>query len=323
MRMTSSERSFRLCAFSVLSARICQATSRVGHDERGDRLRAEASHRLEAVAAVRRPERGPPSPLFAGRVIGGDRDAGSRKRPVFSITSARRLWWVSERSRWKGVGSTLSMGGSRVTSGWPPSGSLYRPTTMPPSCSMIFSSGAIVASFASSRHDSGSSPADPAFCLRGVRRFGAFDAARFFAAMASFYHSRVGDGSPRPPRHRSGRIASPLLNGTLDVKRRAPRGGAPPSSTSAEGPSAPRLRAALTHSLTRSRASLRVHLDARRRGEGHPVRLVPVGVAYEHVAVGEQRVLPVAARRARAEELLLDDPLAALAHARRRAPRCA
>ena len=30
MRMTSSERSFRLCAFSVFSARICQAISRSG-----------------------------------------------------------------------------------------------------------------------------------------------------------------------------------------------------------------------------------------------------------------------------------------------------
>ena len=56
MRMTSSARSFRLCAFSVLSARICQATSRVGDDERSDRLRAEAAHRFEPVAAVRRPE---------------------------------------------------------------------------------------------------------------------------------------------------------------------------------------------------------------------------------------------------------------------------
>src|SRR5688572_8335449 len=72
-----------------------------------------------------------------------------------------------------------------VTSGWPPSGSLYRPTTRPPSASMIFSSGASASSPASMAHASGSSPAESAFCLRGVRRFGALDAAAFFlVAMA-------------------------------------------------------------------------------------------------------------------------------------------
>jgi hypothetical protein len=38
---------------------------------------------------------------------------GSRNRRVLLMTSARRLWWVSERWRWKGVGSIASMGRNR------------------------------------------------------------------------------------------------------------------------------------------------------------------------------------------------------------------
>ena len=74
MRMTSSERSLRLCAFSVLSARICHATSRVGTTSAVIGLRAEPLHRGQAVATVRRPE---PAHLL-GR---GDGDHGVEEAP--------------------------------------------------------------------------------------------------------------------------------------------------------------------------------------------------------------------------------------------------
>ena len=55
MRMTSSDLSRRLCAFSVLRARICQATSCRGTTSAVS-ARAEPAHGLEAVAPVGRPE---------------------------------------------------------------------------------------------------------------------------------------------------------------------------------------------------------------------------------------------------------------------------
>jgi len=48
MRMTSSDFSFRLCAFSVLRARIWNATFASGDENRGDRPR------LQLLEAVRR-----------------------------------------------------------------------------------------------------------------------------------------------------------------------------------------------------------------------------------------------------------------------------
>ena len=100
MRMTSSERSLRLCAFSVLSARICQATSRVGTTSAV--IAFAPSRRIAARRCRRSGSR--TRRLRRGAVIAM---SGSRKRPVFWITSARRLWCVSQRSRWNGVGSTF------------------------------------------------------------------------------------------------------------------------------------------------------------------------------------------------------------------------
>ena len=54
-RATSSARSRRLCAFSVLSSQDPVRDFRLGNDERDDRLRAERAHRAEPVIAVGRP----------------------------------------------------------------------------------------------------------------------------------------------------------------------------------------------------------------------------------------------------------------------------
>ena len=55
MRIVSSDFSFRLCAFSVFSARILNATSASGTTSATIGLRAKLSHRLKPVIAVRRP----------------------------------------------------------------------------------------------------------------------------------------------------------------------------------------------------------------------------------------------------------------------------
>ena len=48
---------------------------------------------------------------------------GSRNMPVRSSTSASLRWWVADRSRWNGVGSTPPIGRMASTSGFLPSGS--------------------------------------------------------------------------------------------------------------------------------------------------------------------------------------------------------
>jgi hypothetical protein len=65
-------------------------------------------------------------PLGVQNPVRGARTAmmGSRNRPVLLMTSAKRLWWASERSRWKGVGSMAAMGRTESRTGRPPSGSL-------------------------------------------------------------------------------------------------------------------------------------------------------------------------------------------------------
>ena len=55
MRIVSSDFSRRLCAFSVLSARILNATSASGMSSATIGLRAEPPHRLQPVVAVGRP----------------------------------------------------------------------------------------------------------------------------------------------------------------------------------------------------------------------------------------------------------------------------
>src|SRR4051812_15481116 len=67
-------------------------------------------------------------------------------------------------------------------------------------------------------------------------------------------------------------------------------------------------------SETKSFESLGVHRHVGRDDIRHLARLGPVGMTERDVAVREQRVLPVAALRARAKELLLDDVLAVATH---------
>ena len=55
MRIVSSDFSRRLCAFSVLSARILNATSGPARAGRSTVLHAELLHRLQPMVAVRRP----------------------------------------------------------------------------------------------------------------------------------------------------------------------------------------------------------------------------------------------------------------------------
>src|SRR6516165_1845172 len=55
MRTTSKERSLRLCAFSVFSARICHDPT-IGDDESGNRSGSQTAHGFQTVSAVRRPE---------------------------------------------------------------------------------------------------------------------------------------------------------------------------------------------------------------------------------------------------------------------------
>src|SRR5688572_27085911 len=65
---------------------------------------------------------------------------------------------------------------------------------------------------------------------------------------------------------------------------------------------------------TRSPSSLGVEIDLGRDDVREFARRGPVGVAQEDVAVGDQRLLPVAAVRADGQELLLDDVLAVRTH---------
>ena len=85
MRITSSAFSFRLCAFSVLSARICQASSRSGTTS------AVIARAPSAASPTRRCLPFGVQKPFSGAVMAM---IGSRKKPVFSITSASRLWCV-------------------------------------------------------------------------------------------------------------------------------------------------------------------------------------------------------------------------------------
>ena len=82
MRITSSERSRRLCAFSVLSARICQAISRFGTTSA--MIDFAPSRR---IASSRWRPFGVQKPSF-GAVIAM---TGSRNSPVLSITPASFL----------------------------------------------------------------------------------------------------------------------------------------------------------------------------------------------------------------------------------------
>lgn len=94
-------------------AKTCQATSRSGIT----RAAIERAPKRRVAARRCRPFGVQKPPLGALAAI-----IGSRKCPVLLITSAKRLWWVSERSRRNGVGSTASIGRMANPTGFPPSG---------------------------------------------------------------------------------------------------------------------------------------------------------------------------------------------------------
>ena len=51
------------------------------------------------------------------------------------MTVINRFTCGSDGSRWYGVGSTRSIGSATISAPVPPNGSLYDPSTAPPSCS--------------------------------------------------------------------------------------------------------------------------------------------------------------------------------------------
>src|SRR5437870_858659 len=85
------------------------------------------------------------------------------------MTSARRLWCASDKSRWKGVGCTRSMGSAASRSPWPPSGSRYAARTQPPTAS-TFSATDASSAVMSMLQSFGSRPADFGVRLRRVAR---------------------------------------------------------------------------------------------------------------------------------------------------------
>ena len=99
MRMTSSDFSLRLCAFSVLRARIWNATSGSGIRIAGHPLGLQLLERRAAMVAVRRP--------VDARASARPPRSGPRSGRACLTTSVSRLAWVGERSRWYGVGATV------------------------------------------------------------------------------------------------------------------------------------------------------------------------------------------------------------------------
>ena len=114
MRITSSDFSLRLCAFSVLSARIWKATSGSGTRMAGiiSALSfASTARRWLPFGVQYRPGRGDTTTI------------GSTKRSSFLTTSWSRFTWVGDRSRWYGVGSTLPGAGAQKICQCSPTGS--------------------------------------------------------------------------------------------------------------------------------------------------------------------------------------------------------
>ena len=114
MRMTSSDFSLRLCAFSVLRARIWNATS-------GSGIRMAGTH--SAFSFCRTFSRWWPLGVQYTPGSGDTTTMGSTKRSIFFTASCRRLACAGERSRWYGVGATWSMGSRQKTCQWSPTGS--------------------------------------------------------------------------------------------------------------------------------------------------------------------------------------------------------
>ncbi len=96
--MTSSDFSLRLCAFSVLSARIWNATSASGTRMAGTNF---------ALSFSSTTRRWLPFGVQYTPGFGDIATIGSTKRSIFLTISWSRLAWVGERSRWYGVGLDL------------------------------------------------------------------------------------------------------------------------------------------------------------------------------------------------------------------------
>src|SRR5262249_137840 len=120
---------------------------------------------------------------------------GSRNRPTRSMAFASFLTCASLRSRWEGVGSTFAIGSAATTTGWPPSGSRYMPSTSPPSA--LMASAVRRATSCASAISATVRPLLLAACLfRGGLRFLVEPALGFFAGMPLAYHQPP---SPPPP----------------------------------------------------------------------------------------------------------------------------
>ena len=149
MRITSRLLSLRLCAFSVLSARMRYASDSSGETS------AVICRRPSTFAAARRWR-----PFGVHRPPSAPRTtiSGSRKAPASSIFAARRLVCVGDRSRWNGVGCTAVSGSDATTSGRPPSGSRYAPSAAPPAAFICAASEATSGSSSGSATSVAASP---------------------------------------------------------------------------------------------------------------------------------------------------------------------
>jgi hypothetical protein len=102
------------------------------------------------------------------------------------ITAASFSAWVFDSSRWYGVGWTLSSGSAASATQWPPNGSRYVASTLPPASSICLRTRDTSGDGDPVAHSSEVSPIEPAstltFFLRGVAGF--FFAADFSAFSA-------------------------------------------------------------------------------------------------------------------------------------------
>ena len=114
MRITSSDFSLRLCAFSVLSARIWKATSGSGTRIAGIDLGLELGEHRRAGGCR--------SASSRRRAAGDITTIGSTKRSIFLTTSCSRLTWVGREVALVGRRLDLARaaGGRRSASGRPP-----------------------------------------------------------------------------------------------------------------------------------------------------------------------------------------------------------
>ena len=114
MRMTSSDFSFRLWAFSVLRASTWKATL-------GSATRMAGTK--SAFSLSRATRRWLPFGVQYTPARGETTTIGSTKRSTRLTASVRRLTWVGDTSRWYGLASTLARGSRQKTCQCSPTGS--------------------------------------------------------------------------------------------------------------------------------------------------------------------------------------------------------